>query len=156
MSIICVDPRTNPLWQRLIERYESDVFHSPSWIRVLTETYGWEADAYVLLNAEGEPVAGIPFCRIADFMGERIISLPFSDYSDPLVEDHDQWNCLIEEVFRTCCPVILRCLHNDLALADKRFSVVKQAKWHRIDLRRDLDILWLGLHDSARRAINKA
>ena len=50
MKVVCVDPRTDPLWRSLVEKTESSVFHSPSWIRVLTDTYGWEASAYVIVD----------------------------------------------------------------------------------------------------------
>src|SRR2546430_6069096 len=66
MKIVQVDPRVDPIWQTLADRGGSSVFHSPSWIQVLSETYGWEASAYVVLDDRGEPQAGIPFCRIAE------------------------------------------------------------------------------------------
>ncbi len=50
----------------------------------------------------------------------------------------------------------MRCLHNDLPLGDKRFSLVKQAKWHRLDLRPNLEKLWKAMHDSTHRAIRKS
>ena len=115
-----------------------------------------DIQAYVLLDDTGTPKAGIPFGRIADITGERIVILPFSDYCDPLTNDSDQWNCLIEKLLSENCPVVVRCLHNSLPLADERFSLAKEAKWHGLDLRSDLDTLWHGLHDSSRRAIKKA
>src|SRR6266850_335655 len=156
MKIVGVDPRTDPLWRTLVEQTESSVFHSPSWIQVLTETYGWEASAYVVLDDEGKPRAGIPFCRIADIMGERIVALPFSDYCDPLVSDIHGWRFLIDRLLPEQCPITVRCLHNSLPLADERFTLVKQAKWHGLELRPELDDLWNGMHDSTHRAIRKA
>lgn len=156
MSIVCVDPRTDALWRRLVDQQKSSVFHSPGWMGVLAETYGWEVEAQVLVDRAGEPKAGIPFCRIADIFGERIVSLPFSDHCDPLVGDRDQWHCAIDQLLAERRPIAMRCLHNDLALADERFALVKEAKWHGLDLRPDLDTLWGNLHDSARRAVRKA
>jgi len=156
MKIVGVDPRTDPLWRTLVEQTESSVFHSPSWIQVLTETYGWEASAYVVLDDEGKPRAGIPFCRIADIMGERIVALPFSDYCDPLVSDIHGWRFLIDRLLPEQCPITVRCLHNSLPLADERFTLVKQAKWHGLELRPELDDLWNGMHDSTHRAIRKS
>lgn len=156
MKIVHVDPRIDPIWQTLAERAASSVFHSPSWIQVLTDTYGWPASAYVVVDDRGEPQAGIPFCRIADMMGERILALPFSDYCDPLVHDQQCWDYLVDCLLPNRCPISLRCLHNDLPLSDKRFAVVKQAKWHRLDMKSDLDQLWDRLHDSTHRAIRKS
>ena len=156
MKIVHVDPRIDPIWQTLADRAPSSVFHSPSWIQVLTDTYGWQASAYVVLNDRGEPQAGIPFCRIADMMGERILALPFSDYCDPLVNDQQCWDYLVDCLLPHRCPISLRCLHNDLPLLDKRFAVVKQAKWHRLDLKPDLDQVWQGIDDSTHRAVRKS
>jgi CelD/BcsL family acetyltransferase involved in cellulose biosynthesis len=123
---------------------------------VLTDTYGWEASAYVIVDEAGEPCAGIPLCRIADMFGERIVALPFSDYCDPLIRDAESWRVLIEKLLPEQVPITLRCLHNDVPLSDKRFSLVKQAMWHRLDLRPDLEVLWKTMHDSTHRAIRKS
>jgi CelD/BcsL family acetyltransferase involved in cellulose biosynthesis len=156
MKIVHLDPRIDPIWHTLAERGASSVFHSPSWIQVLTDTYGWQASAYVVLDDRGEPQAGIPFCRIADMMGERILALPFSDYCDPLVNDQQCWEFLVDCLLPNRCPINLRCLHNNIPLADSRFAVVKQAKWHRLNIQPALERLWDGMHDSTHRAIRKS
>lgn len=156
MKIVYVDPRVDPLWQTLVEESPSSVFHSPGWIRVLTDTYGWEANSIVLLDGQGAPVAGIPFCRIADIRGDRIAVLPFSDYCDPLVSNAHNWGLLIDPLLLLQRPINVRCLHNPLPLDDGRFTVVKHAKWHGLDLRPELDTLWRGMHDSKHRAIRKS
>jgi CelD/BcsL family acetyltransferase involved in cellulose biosynthesis len=125
-------------------------------MRVLADTYDFDVCAYVLLDEAGEPKAGIPFGRIVDVRGERIVTLPFSDYCDPLAGEIDHWQRLTEPLVGTHSPFTIRCLHNSLPLADSRFKLVNKAKWHGLDLRSDLDTLWSGLHSSARRAIKKA
>jgi CelD/BcsL family acetyltransferase involved in cellulose biosynthesis len=156
LNVVCVDPRTDLLWGKLLEQAPSGVFHSPDWIQVLTDTYGWEAHAYVILSDNGEPCAGIPFCRIADMLGERIVALPFSDYCDPLVNDANGWRMLIDQLLPEHRPITVRCLHNNLPLGDERFSLFKEAKWHGLDLRPELDALWSAMHESTHRAIRKS
>lgn len=156
MKLVCIDPRTDPLWRTLVEQEHSSVFHSPSWIQVLTDTYGWEASAHVLLDEQGILRAGLPFCRIADILGKRIVALPFSDYCDPLVDDANSWRLLIDGLLPEHAPITIRCLHNSLPITDERFTLAKQAKWHGVDLRPELDALWQGMHDSSRRAIKKS
>ena len=156
MNVLCVDPRTDPLWRNLVDQVPSSVFHSPSWMQVLTDTYGWAISAYVLLDDRGEPKAGIPYCRITDMLGDRIVALPFSDYCDPLVNDAECWRSLIDRLVPEQRPINVRCLHNDVPLGDERFALVKQAKWHRLDLRPELDALWGAMHDSTHRAIRKS
>lgn len=156
MNIVSISPQTDPLWQDLVEQRQSDVFHSPGWMRVLTETYNFDLSAYVLLDEAGEPVAGIPFCRIKDLKGERLVALPFSDYCDPLVGEPAHWRLLLDKLLAEQVPFAVRSLHCDVALTDERLTLVNKAKWHGVDLRPDLDTLWQGLHSSARRAIRKA
>jgi lipid II:glycine glycyltransferase (peptidoglycan interpeptide bridge formation enzyme) len=84
------------------------------------------------------------------------VALPFSDYCDPLANDEESWRFLIDQLVSERHPISVRCLHNDLPLGDKRFAVVKQAKWHRLDLQPDLDALWKGMHDSTHRAVRKS
>ena len=151
-----IDPKTNPVWQKLLDRSEGSVFHSPNWLRVLANTYGLNVQAYVLLDGSGEPRAGIPFCRIADMKGERTVILPFSDYCDPLAANRDEWDCLVGDLVDEGQPIALRCVHNDVPLQDDRFALVNRAKWHGLDLRPDTSALWSGLSGSARRAIKKA
>ena len=156
MKVICVNPQSDPLWQRLIRQFRSDAFHSPEWMKVLTETYGFEDRAYVLVDDLGEPKAGIPFCRIEDIKGKRIVSIPFSDYCDPLVKTSRQWETLLNTLLKQQCSLAFRCLHNNIPLSDKRFNLVNKAKWNGIDLKPELNVLWQSLDSSARRAIRKA
>jgi CelD/BcsL family acetyltransferase involved in cellulose biosynthesis len=155
-NVVSVDPRTDTLWAKLVQQAPSSVFHSPEWMRVLSATYGWEPSARILLDEQGQPHAGIPFCRISDLLGERIVSLPFSDYCDPLVDDEESWRFLIGQLLSEHRPLSVRCLHNDLPLGDPRFTLAKQAKWHGLDLRPSVDALWKAMHDSTHRAIRKS
>jgi CelD/BcsL family acetyltransferase involved in cellulose biosynthesis len=156
LNVVCVDPRIDPLWQQLIEGHPSCVFHTPGWIQALTDTYGWEANAYILLDERGVPTAGMHFCHFSDHKGERIISLPFSDYCDPLVETREQWDGLFAIIEKEGHSFFTRCLHNDIPLSDNRLTLAKRAKWHGMNLRADLETIWQGIDSSARRAVNKA
>ncbi|HEX6384235.1 MAG TPA: GNAT family N-acetyltransferase [Anaerolineae bacterium] len=156
MNIISVNPLSDTRWQALVEQHQSSVFHSPAWIRVLTESYGFDSQALIALNGTGEPEAGIAYCRVEEVAEPRIVSLPFSDFCDPLVNNASEWRRVSEEMLGKECLIKLRCLHNQLPLEDERFTLVNRAKWHCVDLRPDLDTIWNTLHSSARRAIRKA
>jgi len=156
VRIVNIDPTTDPLWQDLVSRERSDVFHAPAWLRVLKETYDFELRALVAVDEEGVPSSGMAYCKIEDMMDPRIASLPFSDFCDPLVRDRDEWDCLINTLLDEEHRFNLRCLHNQVPLQDERLALVDRAKWHAIDLQRSEDDLWMGLSGSARRAIKKA
>ena len=156
MKTVVVDPRTDARWQRLAYRHDSSVFHSPEWLQVLADSYELEILANILIDEMGEAKAGIPFGRVSDIRGKRLVALPFSDYCDPLVADESYWRCLIDPLLAEGCPLSLRCLHNHLPMTDERFAEVGRAKWHGLDLRGDKDSLWQGLGGSARNKIRKA
>jgi CelD/BcsL family acetyltransferase involved in cellulose biosynthesis len=155
-KLLIIDPRSDPLWNRLTDHHRSSVFHSPSWIRVITETYAWDARAFVLLDASGEPLAGIPFCRVSDIMSPRIVILPFSDYCDPLTKDAEQWNYLAERLFAEEGPFVLHCLYSCPPADGTRWEIVKQARWHGIDLQPDLETVWRRFDHVAQGNIRKA
>jgi len=156
MNLKCIDPQTSLFWQKLVEQHKSDVFHSPAWIKVLNDTYNFNVQALVTVDQAGEPKAGLTYCKIEDMMDPRIASLPFSDFCDPLVDNQDDWNCLMSELLAEGCRVNLRCLHNRVALDDDRLELVNRGKWHCIDLQQQFDTIWNNLHGSAKRAIKKA
>lgn len=156
LKLIKVNPCEDPHWQQLVETHPSSVFHSPAWLQVLAATYDFEPEAYVLLNDQGQAQAGIPFCRIRDLRGERLVSLPFSDYCDPLVWNAEIWQLLAAPLLAEQCDWLIRPLHNPIPVADPRLERVNQARWHGLDLQPSEAELWQGLDESAKRAIRKA
>jgi CelD/BcsL family acetyltransferase involved in cellulose biosynthesis len=156
MNIVRVNPIADPLWRQFVSERQTSVFHSPDWMQVLEKTYGLEFFAHLILDDKGKPQAGLPLCKLDDLRGKRLVSLPFSDFCDPLVDTEEQWCALVGEALKEQCPVIVRCVHNPIPLKDERFKVMKQAAWHEISLEPTLDSLWEGMHSSARRATRKA
>jgi CelD/BcsL family acetyltransferase involved in cellulose biosynthesis len=129
----------------------ASLFSSPPWIEALACTYGFEIRA--VSDGAG---AFLLFAHVHDLRGERILSLPFSDYCDPLVEDLATWEALVAPLLARGAPVRLRCLRNPIPLQDPRFAPVKRAMWHGVDLARDEAELWAGLGGSARQNVRRA
>ncbi len=89
-------------------------------------------------------------------LGNRLISMPFSDYCDPLVTTEGQWSELITSLCEQGSPIVIRPLHDSIARRDPRFAETKKARWHRIDITPDLEGIWQRNDESTRRAIKKA
>ncbi|HUP76706.1 MAG TPA: GNAT family N-acetyltransferase [Acidimicrobiales bacterium] len=132
------------------------LFHSPEWCAVLADTYGFSPEANVLLDESGVPRAGFVYVRIEDAMDPRVVSLPFSDFCDPIVRDLSDWEALSSDLIGADQRIHLRCVHSDVPLADPRFETAGKARWHAIDVDRDLDDIWSALHSGARQSIRKA
>jgi CelD/BcsL family acetyltransferase involved in cellulose biosynthesis len=112
-------------------------------------------EASARLNG-GAIEAAIPFSKVSDIRGDRIVCLPFSDYCDPLVPDSESWSQLIARLIGHNLPINLRTLRNSIPSADKRFIIKGNALWHGVDLTRSEQDLWTALDASARQNIRRA
>lgn len=156
MQVLEINPVADARWSQIVTRYEGSLFYAPPWLNVIACTYDWHPVARIVLDDDGLPLAGFAYFCIDDFRGERIISLPFSDFADPLVQEPAHWHALIDDLTARQQPIMLRCLHNPLPCTDDRFEAYRQAKWHRLDLRADLEAVWMQISSSARYDIRKA
>jgi Acetyltransferase (GNAT) domain len=133
----------------------ASIFGSKPWLDVLTATYGFNVKASTCTSGDGTQAA-ILYSEISDIRGQRVISLPFSDYCDPLVETETDWQKLISPILELQMPVRFRTVFNDIPLKDERFSRQVCALWHGVDLTRSEEELWGNLKDTARRNIRRA
>jgi hypothetical protein len=100
MPIYQIDPRQDPRWPQFVaKRPDSSVFHSTAWLKALARTYGYDV-CVLTTSAPGAPLSnGIALCRVNSWLtGRRLVSLPFSDHCQPLVNNKSDWleiaNCL--------------------------------------------------------------
>ena len=81
-----MNPMENHKWDSMVLASEDySVFNSSAWMRVLHEAYRYKP--YVLSVFDGDrPVVMWPVMQINSFLtGRRGVSLPFSDYCDPIL-----------------------------------------------------------------------
>jgi CelD/BcsL family acetyltransferase involved in cellulose biosynthesis len=135
--------------------YLTGLFGSAPWIDALKATYGFDIRASV--TSRGEEIdAAILFAEVEDIRGRRVLSLPFSDYLDPLTRSMSDWRGVADPLMELGQPIRFRCLHNDKAASDPRFERRAAALWHAADLTADEETLWARLGGSAHRNIRKA
>ncbi len=151
-----VDPITDERWRRLVSAQQSDVFHSPQWLSVLSNTYGFPLHAAVIGDDNGTPRAGMVYAEIEDLMDPRIVSLPFSDFCDPIVSDQIDWNRIVDGLAAGGRRIHLKCLRSRIPTTDERFEETSSLFWHAVDTTRDTETIWDAIDPSARRAIRKA
>jgi CelD/BcsL family acetyltransferase involved in cellulose biosynthesis len=155
-QVFIADAVSDPLWERLVAQHRTSVFHSPAWLRVLQDTYGFPLRASMLRGAAGDPLGGLVYAEVDDIRGPRLVSLPFSDFCDPIVADDAAWQAVIADVLGDARRFDLRCVHSEEPLRDPRLAEVGRARWHAIEVEQDEGEAWQRLHPSARRAIRKA
>ncbi len=87
MPFQIIDPRIYPDWDNLIlTNSENSFFYSSGWARVLSESYGYTPLYFASVN-NGLLSSLVPVMGINSILtGKRGVSLPFTDYCNPVVE----------------------------------------------------------------------
>jgi CelD/BcsL family acetyltransferase involved in cellulose biosynthesis len=157
-----VDPIADSRWTHLIERdNRATLFHTPQWLVALRETYGYEP-VVLTTSAPSEPLAnGVVFCRVKSWLtGDRLVSLPFSDHCEPLIEPQQDLGEFVDFGDSSRWRYIELRPVNAAPSAKSgqiRFSEGEKFWLHRLDLSPSADELFRHFHaDCVRRKIRKA
>ncbi len=159
----CIEPLQDSRWDKFLQRHpRASVFHSSPWLRALSRTYGYEPIAYTTSPAEQDLQNGIVFCRVQSWLtGRRLVSLPFSDHCDPLVdstEDHDVLAAALEREFERerWSYIEVRPLEPFELVSPLRRTAVTYA-FHQLDLWPSIDAIFGNFHKSStQRKIRRA
>lgn len=105
MPIEIVSPNEISSWDDLILSFgdkDYSIFHSLEWSKVLQESYNYKP-IYLINKLSNETTAILPFMSIKKFLaGKRLVSLPFSDYCEPLINKKDDFESLINFLISFC------------------------------------------------------
>ena len=101
MSIRPVDPLTSPDWNTsLLAAPSASLFHTTHWLRVLQESYGYRP-YYFACFQEQQLTVLLPFMEVKSWItGTRGVSLPFTDYCEPIVDSTTAPSALLAPVVR--------------------------------------------------------
>lgn len=179
MTVSVIDPLADGRWDGLVERHPlGSVFHLPGWLDALKRTYGYRPLA--LTTDAGEHLKdGLVFCGVRGLLGARLVSLPFSDHCEPLVNDPENLTAMMEflrsEVEQGRCRSFELRPKSDIAAAgegvarvfrpaesgqlDAVARAVRPASYalHALDLSRPVDEIFSAFHPShTQRAIRRA
>jgi len=89
MQLYTLDPMLDSRWDDLVAAHPgASVFHHGGWLKALATTYGYRPMALTSTPA-GNPLAdGIVFCEVKSWItGSRLVSLPFADHAEPLLNE---------------------------------------------------------------------
>lgn len=162
-SVWEIDPLRDNRWPELLTRHpNASVFHTRGWLSALKTTYGYEPIAFTTAAPSEKLTNALLFCVVHSWLtGSRLVSLPFSDHCEPLVEDFEPFLklCAHAEAFgraRRWKYVEMRTGGNSLG-SESGFRECKAYRLHRLDLRPSLDALYKAFHkDCIRRRIRHA
>src|SRR5579864_4482975 len=82
------EPLSDFRWPHFLQRHpRSSVFHTLEWLEALRRTYGYEPIAVTTSSPRADLTNAMVFCRVDSWLtGRRLVSLPFSDHCDALVD----------------------------------------------------------------------
>ncbi len=162
-SIHQIQPLADPRWEGLLARHPSaSVFHSRAWLEALRRTYGYESIAYTTSSPEEPLHDGLVFCRVESWLtGRRLVSLPFSDHCEPLLQRSGDLQGFLQNVREETEAKKWRYIEirpqESLAVPIPGLHVAARYTLHRLNLRADLPTLFRGFHkDSIQRKIKRA
>jgi hypothetical protein len=158
MKISTLDPVRDPRWQRFIEQHpRASIFHTRGWLDALQRTYGYEPVAYTSASETEELKDGLVFCRIESRLtGRRLVSLPFSDHCDPLLNSPEGWQSFATSLITVasserCKYVELRPLQGNELISDDENELAQYQSYyfHTLDISSDTEDLFQGFHRTA-------
>ncbi|MBX3304864.1 MAG: GNAT family N-acetyltransferase [Nitrospira sp.] len=162
-TVRLLDPLTDPRWPGFVEQHPAaSVFHTRGWLRTLQTTYGYEPLAVTTSTPTERLTNALVFCVVRSWVtSDRVVSLPFTDHCEPLVEHIAQLHAIgthLETLRRKqgWRYVEMRTSGTFLG-SDESIRECSVYQWHRLDLRPNLDELYGSFHrDCIRRRIRHA
>jgi hypothetical protein len=153
-SVYPVDPLKDPRWMPFLQEHShASIFHTAGWLEALRRTYGYEPVAFTRSAPGAELRDAIVFCRVKSWLtGCRMVSLPFSDHCQPLLEGEESFQPLLLLLGREKCDYVeIRPLQWPLSATGGNVlrPPGKQFCFHQLSLQPDLAALFRGFHRSS-------
>ena len=100
MTVYIIDPIRDPRWAEFISRHDAaSVFHSQPWLEALQRTYGYTPVVYTTSPPSSPLSNGIVLCQVNSWLtGHRMVSVPFSDHCEPLLDSPSAAAAIVEEL----------------------------------------------------------
>jgi hypothetical protein len=88
LNVFTFDPLTDRRWPTFVREHPlASVFHTHEWLEALRRTYGYAPAAYTTSPPTERLTNAVVLCEIKSWLtGRRMVSLPFADHCQPLVE----------------------------------------------------------------------
>jgi len=163
VNIHFLNPLTDDRWDLLVAGHpQASAFHQRGWLQALARTYDYKP-LVLTTAAAGEPLSnGVVLCRVSSWItGTRLVSLPFADHCEPLLNDLGEpanfTDCLRQQCDRQRWRYVeLRPLSSAPEVRDGLRP--SGSYWiHELDTRPSLEQIFQGLHENSfQRKIRRA
>ena len=141
-EVVLIDPLSDERWDSFVQNHPyGTIYQHSSWMKVLALTYQHTKPlCFAIEDQNGNIHAAIPcFIVKSKLTGIRIVSLPFSSYCDPLVDDKKDLvkllDCIIKEAEDISALYYeLRAFKNQDIVEDDRLKAHNYHKIHILNL----------------------
>jgi CelD/BcsL family acetyltransferase involved in cellulose biosynthesis len=159
----CFEPLKDSRWETFLANHpRASVFHSAPWLEALNRTYGFRPIAYTTSSADQRLENAIVLCPVESWLtGRRLVSLPFSDHCEPLVDATEDLAVLTDALERKVQQerwsyLEIRPLETVELLTALPRTAVTYA-FHQLDLWPHIDTIFRNFHKgSTQRKIRRA
>jgi len=158
LNLEILNPLTHPGWDDLLTSFpEHSFFHTSAWAKVLSESYGFIPHYFVAFR-ENKIIGIQPLMQVRDIFGrKKAVSLPFSDFCEPLFIDRHDFNTTFDHIISIARKYDWQSIElrgGEQWLANKPFY--DEMYTHEIDLNPQSDSIFKSFTDTTRRNIRKA
>jgi CelD/BcsL family acetyltransferase involved in cellulose biosynthesis len=158
-----IKPLLDARWDELVERHpRSSVFHVRGWLEALHRTYGYEPCAFTNASPNETLKDGVLGCRVSSWItGTRLVSLPFADHCEPLLNSEEDFQESIDYIREKCDELRWRYVEfrpfSGLVRQTRGLDESNSFWVHELDTKPSLDMLARQLHkNSFQRKIRRA
>ena len=153
--------KTLPLMEALknlnLPGLERNLFSSPDWLTVLHKTYNCKI--FLKYIERDERIAStIIYCVVKNFLEWKICICSYCDYFDCYIERPEDWRLFFDSL-REEYPqyrIAVRNLRGETALVFSEFKILSQERFHFLDVRDPLEVIWKRTHDSFKSAVKQS
>jgi hypothetical protein len=152
VNVYTFDPLADTRWRDFVgRRADASVFHTPEWLDALRRTYGYTPIAYTTSPPASPLTDAIALCDVRSWVtGRRLVSVPFADHCQPLIDNPVARESITAELRRWADRgrrryVELRPVCDGASVAD-RIGKGTTFFFHLLDLTRSLDDIFRAFH----------
>jgi CelD/BcsL family acetyltransferase involved in cellulose biosynthesis len=157
-----IDPLKDPRWTSFLDSHpQSSIFHTKEWLEALRRTYGYTPRAFTTSPGGTDLSDGIVFCQVdRRLTGSRLVSLPFSDHCEPLLQHRQDLHPLLSTIGKLAADRF-----RYMEIRPRVVTPATECNWvtkdqycfHLLDLRPNIQELYTHLHkDGMQRKIRRA
>ena len=138
----------------LLNDNRSSIYHHPAWLKSIVKTFNHKAFYLLLENDQNEVTGLYPFVYLrSKITGERIVSLPFSSYCNPLLQKDKIKEAILflADTFGNKIRIDLRILSNYTEQMNN-FSHTEEFVTHILELKSNIQMTFDSFHPTSVRA----